>query len=96
MSLRGGSPKCDRCGHEFVKQGRELQTVAGELKEAVRKPVSYATAKDPLTFFVEKLLHGEKNGYRPGWAAVQFKVVFGKFPDFSKQDVKIRRMELEP
>ena len=95
MSLRGGSPKCERCGHEFIKQGRELQTVAGELKEAVRTPKSYGTTKDPLTFFVEKLLHGEKNGYRPGWAAVQFKVVFGKFPDFPKADVKIRRMELE-
>jgi DNA repair protein RadD len=95
--MRGGANVCERCGHEFKVKSRELKKVDAELKEATRSgaPKTYTTHKDELTFLAEKMLIARRKSYRPGWAMVQFKMVFGRYPRLSNEDVRIRIMELE-
>ena len=94
LSMRGGTNKCERCGHEFKVKTRELKRVEGDLKEASRngKPV-YKSNRDELTYFAERVLEGREKGYRPGFALGRFKAVFGRFPRFEPVDVQIRVME---
>jgi superfamily II DNA or RNA helicase len=104
FAMRGGSPKCERCGHEFVVKKRELVQVDTKLREAQRKAMP-ATNKgairidiprtDPLGYYAESLRIAKELGYRPGWASARFNAVFGKYPRFDPDDVKIRIMELE-
>ena len=94
-SMKGASPVCERCGHKFPVKSREIKQVAGDLREAVRKSKEYRTNRDPLTFYCDKLIIGKEKGYRPGWAAVQYKMVFHQFPRFDNGDIQIRMMELE-
>lgn len=95
--MKGGTNVCERCGHEFKVKSREPKKVDAELKEATRSgaPKTYTTHKDELTFLAEKMLTARRKSYRPGWAMVQFKMVFGRYPRLSNEDVKIRIMELE-
>jgi superfamily II DNA or RNA helicase len=97
FSMRGGTNKCEACGHEFKVKARELKTVSGELKEATRsgKPVSYRPRGDELTYFAERLLEAKLKSYRPGFAIGRFRAVYGHYPKFDREDLAIRLMELE-
>jgi hypothetical protein len=66
----------------------------GTLTEITPTDRVYRTALDPLTYYVNKMLLGEKKGYRPGWAKHQFQLIFGYFPQFSDEKISIRRIEL--
>lgn len=95
-AMIGGTQSCSRCGYVFPVKARALKQVSGELKRATRngeRPAVYGTKKDELTYFAEKLLQA-KQTYKPGWAHVQFKIMFGRYPRFNPDDVAIRMMEL--
>lgn len=93
--MRGGVTVCERCGHKFAVKNRQIEQADGELKEATRPKKVYRTNQDGLSFYAERLLRAKAKSYRPGWAAVQYKMVFGSFPRFSSTDVEIRMMELQ-
>lgn len=93
LAMKGGTPTCPACGHEFVVQGRRPEVHAAEMRETSPQRV-YKTKTDPLTFYVRKLLQGKEKGYRPTWAKLQFKLVFGDWPAFSWKEIDRKEKEI--
>lgn len=82
------------CGHTWATESRMPEKKDGTLSEITPNDRVYRTALDPLTYYVRKLMFGETKGYRPGWAKHQFNIVFGRYPQFSDDQIAIRRIEL--
>lgn len=96
LSMRGGSQTCERCGYTFPVQKRKMKVVAAELKEASRSGrVVYRARDDGLTYYSKKVKEGIEKGYKPGYANGRFRSVFGYWPKFDMEDVRIRIMELK-
>lgn len=74
--------KCPSCGFEPEKVS-EIEPEAGELKEfkpKVKDPKDY-TRDDKEEFYGGLIYCGEQRGYKPGWAANQFRNKFGVWPN---------------
>lgn len=97
LCMPSGTPVCRGCGYAFpVKEGRRPEHKHDDMTEVGRERYErYRTSLDPLTFFVRKVLTGEEKGYRVGWAYHQFRLVFGRAPQFDAEDIEIRRLELK-
>jgi superfamily II DNA or RNA helicase len=86
---------CPGCGHTFPVKQRRPEQRNSELAELQGgRYREYITRLDPLTFMAKKMAVVKQKGYRPGWAKHQFHMVFGKWPDFSEEDLEIRMLEL--
>lgn len=86
--------QCPGCGHQFEIKSRMPDQRKGELHEVTPETPVYRTRLDPLTFYVQKMMVAEAKGYKPGWSKHQFKITFGRWPDFQPEQIEIRRMEI--
>jgi superfamily II DNA or RNA helicase len=68
---------CEHCGHQTVVQTRELRIEDGSLEEVT------LTDKDPRRDAYDKWLFTALNrGYKPGYAAAQYKEAYGEWPPY--------------
>lgn len=75
--LWGNSDMCSHCGHVRVRLNL-VTAVPGELEEiAARAAVDRAAEK---AFFSELAGFAIERGYKPGWATMQFKAKYGRWP----------------
>ena len=80
-----GTAKCPVCSFVAVAHNK-IEPTAGELKELERKRKEDSERCDPRMFFSELKAHGLQRGYKPGWAAAQFKTKFERWPPRSWED----------
>jgi superfamily II DNA or RNA helicase len=69
------APKCD-----VVHEDGEL------IELSSRRAAKAPTQADRATFYAELRAVGQERGYKPGWAAQQYKTKFGTFPPWSWND----------
>jgi DNA repair protein RadD len=78
------TPVCPSCGHEAKHGPREVDTAMGQLVELddYRRPkqARQTTMTQKFDFFAELRGMAIGRGYKPGWAAMQFKDRFGEWP----------------
>lgn len=78
------APKCPACGHVFVAVAnpREIEEVAGQ--EVAFGDIAprriYVPEGKARPLFLALAAEGAEKGYKPGWAAVQFKARLGFWP----------------
>jgi DNA repair protein RadD len=70
---------CPSCGFAPQRQG-QLKVRDGELVELTFRKGKKDLGQ-PQSVYSGLLWYGERQGYRPGWAAVQYKNAFGAWPD---------------
>lgn len=75
--------RCPYCGYLFVAQAREITETAEELVEvsAIRKRYLAMGPQERLDLYLRLVADGEQMGYKPGWAAWQYKNRFGIWPE---------------
>lgn len=88
-----GSLKCPNCGSEAARTApileyseAELQKFNGKHKHR-RAEVEIFTPADKAIFFAELKTHGLMHGYKPGWASMKYKEMFGRWPERSIEHV---------
>ena len=74
-----GSPECPECGYRLRPPSRMVQTLDGELVE-IAPDATTIEEQDRAVFYAELRAIGRRRGYKPGWAAVNFKERFGEWP----------------
>lgn len=83
---------CPNCGFKpepvcsIVHGNGELQELNGDdklkiNKKAKKKPSDLWTPAECAQFFAELRTHAADRGFKPGWAAMQYKTRFNKWPD---------------
>jgi DNA repair protein RadD len=74
---------CPSCGFAPVRQS-QLQVRDGELVEIRHSSRVRENKKDigePQSVYSGLLWYGQRQGYKPGWAAMQYRTAFGSWPD---------------
>jgi DNA repair protein RadD len=74
---------CPSCGFAPVRRS-QLQVRDGELVEIRHSSRVRENKKDigePQSVYSGLLWYGQRQGYKPGWAAMQYKTAFGTWPD---------------
>lgn len=88
--FKSGPKECPRCGLPLLTIGRKIETEAGELKDlsdlrgaarAARSATQVAQDDKLRKRYLELVETGMNRHYRPGWATMQFRLEFGKFPN---------------
>ena len=72
-------PKCDVCGHE-AKFVQDVESASGNLVEFSSGAEARAMREMRTKVYQELCWWGEKQGYKPGWAAHQFHKKFKVWP----------------
>jgi superfamily II DNA or RNA helicase len=78
QAVFSGARLCPECGYFFAPQGKEVCTLDGELIE-IGTHLEPAQ-QEQLVFYVELLGIARERGYKPGWAAHNFKNCYGDWP----------------
>lgn len=83
-----GQHACPACGFKPKRQS-DVEHIEGELAEIKRTRTQAKHAKNDdwhrrVRFFGELLGYAEFKGYRPGWAANQYRNRYGEWPDLVK------------
>jgi superfamily II DNA or RNA helicase len=73
--LYGFQMVCE-CGYQFVTEVKETEV------KSVKKLFISDSEKREYEFYRDMIRRAFENGYKPGWAYVQFKREFNKFPKF--------------
>jgi DNA repair protein RadD len=79
---------CSNCGHAhpekvspIVERDGQLVEVTGQRAQRRRSSPHYeATASERLAWYCQLCWIGRDRGYKPGWAAVQYRERFGSWP----------------
>jgi superfamily II DNA or RNA helicase len=74
-----GSAECPECGFNLRPKGRMVQAIDGELVE-IAPDATTADEQDRAVFFAELRAIATERGYKPGWAAVNFRERYGDWP----------------
>jgi superfamily II DNA or RNA helicase len=82
------APPCGNCGWQPQPRGRGVDFADGELALVVdgKARAKTPTETEKILFHAELRGHANACGYKPGWAAHQFKSKFGHFPPWSWND----------
>lgn len=83
------APECPECGHEMAgKASKAIETHEAELQEINRKTKQKMnrewTAADKRRFYGELQTIARERGYKPGWAAAQYRNRFDVWPNAHK------------
>ena len=73
-----GSAECPECGYQLRPAARTVQTLDGELVEI--NVGATVEEQDRAVFYAELRGFARRRGYKPGWAAVNFRERFGDWP----------------
>lgn len=85
-----GQSKCPNCGFEakrlnghFEADGELIEVTPGKMngKKKHKKPSDTWTPQECMQFYAELKAHGADRGFKAGWAAMQYKTRFSKWPD---------------
>lgn len=88
-----GSRICPSCGHELIPPGKPIPTHEAELQELDAKRANRVTDwADKARFMAGLKAYAEQKGYKPGWAAWQYRERFGAWP----RDPRVRHTEPGP
>jgi superfamily II DNA or RNA helicase len=82
-AVRVGGQPCGHCGFLPQRGPRAVEVADGELGEVKAPGRATAAVYDPAarTAWHRMFVHiGQERGYKPGWAAVQYKEKFGAWP----------------
>jgi DNA repair protein RadD len=85
-ALRVGGQPCPCCGFMPTRPAQYVPIADGELSIVTNGKSGaspYATAEERIIFHAELRHIAEKRGYKPGWAAQQYKTKFGSFPPWA-------------
>jgi superfamily II DNA or RNA helicase len=74
-----GVSKCPVCAFVAIKHSK-VEPTAGELKELERQKKAAKESFDRDLFYAELLGHAERKGWKPGWAANQYREKLGVWP----------------
>lgn len=74
-----GTHTCPKCGFEPKRQS-EVEVVDGELVKLIRKTKKPASPDTKQHVFSQLLHVAQARGYKPGWAANQYRARFGVWP----------------
>lgn len=75
---------CPECGYYLAPKGKEVETLDGELIEVGAH--LNAEQQDRLAFYLELRGIARERGYKPAWAAHQYRERFGAFPPWAWND----------
>jgi superfamily II DNA or RNA helicase len=82
-AMRTAGEPCGHCGYYPQRRGTPLEVINGDLAKLERNgkltPHQYTKA-DKDAWFAQLIAIGEGRGYKPGWAAHQYKRKFGTWP----------------
>jgi DNA repair protein RadD len=81
-----GGAQCPVCGWSPPPKIRPVSTMDGSLVEIDGKgrvPASQMTKEQRMHFYFELSGYGQMKGYKPGWAANQYRERFGEWPPWS-------------
>lgn len=95
-SMKEYKPMCPECGHIIEKKSHnvmpdnDISTLDGELVELKRKKkLNKITSKeDKIEFLGGLMTYAKMKGYKPGWAAVQYKECLSVWPNAIKKQAK--------
>jgi DNA repair protein RadD len=84
-AIRVAGLACANCGFLPQRPPRAVSFIDGDLGEVSRdrREVKQATQQELIIFYAELRRIAEQRGYKPGWAAQQYKTKFGGFPPWS-------------
>jgi len=83
LTMPAGTPTCAGCGHVFIAVQRDAMPdqVDGELVlQAPKVYLPHADDDRKRLKYAELVETAAANHYKPGWAAVRFKILFGHMP----------------
>lgn len=75
-----GGRQCPSCGYYFAPKAKKVRVQDGQLIEVKGKARAPMTEEQQRLFYLQLYGHGEKRGYKPGWAANKFKTRMGEWP----------------
>jgi DNA repair protein RadD len=81
-----GIARCPSCGFIAVKHNK-IEPTAGELKELERQKKADRENIDREAFLAGLKAHGIMKGFKPGWAATQYREKFGVWPNHQIENV---------
>jgi len=84
-ALRVGGQPCPCCGFMPARPAKYVPITDGELSLVTNGKAAAATTtqQERITFHAELRYIAERRGYKPGWAAQQYKTKFGSFPPWA-------------
>jgi DNA repair protein RadD len=83
-----GGAVCPACGWSPPPKVRPMTTGEGSLVEITRNAVkaSAMSKEERMHFFLELSGYAQMKGWKPGWAAYQYKERFGEWPEWKWKD----------